>query len=123
MICSGSLGMTVTDQKNYQRKEPVKIRPLNGENSLFMAFWGKKWEDEKMDQAVEIHKSGHHPWFCQKCANRICPVCGGNLLNPMCSDSIHDDGTTSHCSILPVPQYCENPQCSRHPKSKVEVKE
>lgn len=77
MICSGSLGMTVTDQKNYQRKEPVKIRPLNGENSLFMAFWGKNGRMKKWIRLWRSTSPVITPGFARSAQTEFVPCVAG----------------------------------------------
>lgn len=78
-------------------------------------IWG--FDEEIKKRALKIFKEGKHPWFCQKCADLSCSICGSPIQTPCGSDVLYDDGSTWHIAILPIGHGgCINPECPHHRK-------
>ncbi len=91
----------------------IKIDDAN-----YIVLCGKKgiWTDELIDQVKEIYLNYKCPWFCQKCAGKICLICGEILNNPIGSDVINDNGDVLHVASLGYNPGCMNDACENYKK-------
>lgn len=80
--------------------------------------WGEdsKWTGVAIDKAKADYLDGKRPWFCYVCGERKCSECGSPINHPMGSDTLSDNGCSSHASILPFNPGCINEGCTNYKK-------
>ena len=80
---------------------------------LYLTVWGEMsmWPEDAIQRAVDDFQKGKASWFCQICGKRACSVCGAPINYPMGSDILNDNGSSSHCGIMPFNPGCINPRC------------
>ena len=96
------------------KDRPFKSMKFPDAESKYLVVWGDRWTSESMRQALKTLLSGKQPWFCQKCGNRQCSVCGEPINYPVASDVIYDDGHIHHCPIIAADLGCINPNCRKY---------
>ncbi len=88
------------------------------DDAKYIVLYGKKgmWTVELIDKVKEIYLNIECPWFCQKCAGKICLICGEILNNPIGSDVINDNGDVLHVASLGYNPGCMNDACENYKK-------
>ncbi|MEI7894259.1 MAG: hypothetical protein WCI05_14285 [Myxococcales bacterium] len=89
-----------------------------GKGPEYVVTYGPEWTAEGRRRAVEAARMGLRPWICQKCARRICPICGAPLTVPIASTLLNDDGLVKHLMAVPPRNTCVNPSCRNGAKAK-----
>ncbi len=88
------------------------------DDANYIVLRGKKgmWTDELIERVKEIYLNNECPWFCQKCAEKTCHICGEIMNNPIGSDIIYDDGCVYHVAALGYNPGCVNESCENYKK-------
>jgi len=107
--------LNVPPRKGSRKGTHISIQIPNG-HVLMLKYWGEKalWEPVIIERVMEAALAGRHPWFCQKCGDRVCRTCAEPLIYPVGSDVIHDDGDIRHVPIWPFHVGCNNHKCLHH---------
>lgn len=115
-LVAATIGYRVSNWKisGGSRDHPFRSIKFPDSESTYLVVWGQKWTPETIRQALATLQDGKRPWFCQKCGNRKCAVCGRPLNHPSAADVLYDDGTVSHCMIIPADLGCINPKCKKY---------
>ena len=93
---------------------PAQVFPLDGDHrDLNLMVWGLPWTPAARERATAQVHAGTLPWFCQRCAKRLCETCGTPLRRVPGADVLADDGDVLHDPLLPVPVRC--PTCQPSP--------
>ena len=95
---------------------PYQSIKLYDEGNLYVTVWGDKsiWTVDIINKAKSEFLNKKHPWFCQVCGQRVCNKCGQSINYPAGSDIISEDGSFSHCAMLPINLGCINVSCENY---------
>lgn len=102
---------------NYQA-----IRKIQESPGLYVHAWGEPpfLSERALERVLESYTSGFQPWFCQRCGNRSCHLCGHSNLWLAYGDYAFNDvqGSYYHKGAnLGVSPPCINRDCSKYRKS------
>ena len=93
-----------------------RVLPLEAGSDTGLLLRGKpgRWSEAAIARARRDALAGLHPWFCQRCAGRVCRACGTPAPHPMGADLLDAQGRITHLAIFPFNPGCDNPQCTRY---------
>jgi len=103
--------------KYIQKKFIVDNRNFNSCNSepgtceIFLKLDGKIVSEEALERAADDLKNASQPWFCQRCANKVCDLCGWSTIYPGPCEVIDDAGRRVEIEKLSLKPGCFNPDC------------
>jgi hypothetical protein len=80
---------------------------------LYVTVWGdsQAWSWELLCRSQAIAAFGYRPWYCQRCADRVCEVCGKPFKIVMDCDVVHADGSLGFQPIMNYQIWCLNQDC------------
>lgn len=56
---------------------------------------------EERERAIALVENGHRPWYCPRCAGRMCP-CGGAFARPWLTVFLDAGGVEQECFPAPL---------------------
>ena len=82
--------------------------------STFIVLYGIKdiWTKNIITKVKEAYLNNEHPWFCQKCAGKVCQICGQILNHPVGSNVIYENGSMAYVPALGYNPGCVYYKCS-----------
>ena len=117
IVASASVAVVVCEaNKRLPRHQGERVVDLNrnGER-VRLLLRGPIWTAEATERAIRQTLARRTPWICQRCAGRLCSLCGAPEGYIGGTDMIQDDGATIHVPLLPVGDgWCTNTACRRH---------
>jgi hypothetical protein len=105
----------------YIRRKFIIENPLfssqNSESNyveIYLKLDGEIVSEEAFEQAADDLKNASQPWFCQRCANKICDLCGWSTIYPGPCEVIDDAGRRVEIERLSLKPGCLNRGCENN---------